>query len=571
MELRTIATSICVLLSACDEERSVDEAAGRSTARASAAHVDAALVGSRPVAPTVPWARVVAPVDPTVAERTTTHRRDMVIADVDTSTALIGEPRGALLYLAMDGITLRPCEDPNEIANSAKRCTGIVEATTEFPPWGDAAQRAALAQQVAAYYASFDVTVTTARPPDYMPYTLQAIGGTAALIGEDGICGKGHVDCGGQVRNMVGVVFPDQPNCTPPKTTAHESGHNFGLEHTIDDDDIMSYTLVYDGLYSFRDACMPLYHEDPEEQAYCGFTHQQLCPDGDGEQQNSRAELLAGLGPARTDDVAPTIVDLEPADGSVFTTEDDVLIGARVLEDGNFVGARWTWIGGLPDELPFGHDRCTNGMCTESFANATGDPEQPWDYLVLAGPPVGEYLFVFEVMDAHGNETVAEVRFEVVEPGVAATTDGGSESTGEPASAEDSSDDGELPEPEETGDVDALPPGFGAASADASGCSIARDRGGNGLFGSMAAVLLGLGVRRRFAARRACAPRPPARFSAPCGIVTCSAPVAPVRSAARSPRRSCVAVHASRSPRSHKRTPIGSWPSSAPSPRRSCS
>jgi hypothetical protein len=480
-------------LAACDpgEPAPDDDATPRVRARAPSARTLAALDGAKAIHPNVPWARVVAPAlrDDRPAVRTR-RRADMEIG-IDPPTAFgSAGPRGALLYLAMDGISLRPCDDATEAANSAKSCTSIVDDLTEFPAWGDAAQRAALAQQVAAHFAPYDVTVTMERPPEYMPYTLTAIGGTAALASDEAVCGIGNLDCGARERNEVGVVFPDQPNCTPHKTIAHESGHNFGLEHTDDPDDIMSYTIVYDGTYAFRDACMPIYHAEPNEAAYCGLTHAQLC--ADGEHQNSAAELVAALGPARADAVAPTVVDVSPANDSVFTTEDTVLIGARVVEDGNFVGARWTWIGGLPDELPFGHDRCTNGMCTDSFVNPMGDPDVAWDYLVLDGPPVGEYLFVFEVMDAHGNETVVDVAFEVVDVPVAGTSDDGGESTDDASAPEpepdESSSDGDAPE---LPDDDALPPGYGGGDVAASGCTL------GGSAHALALVVLAVVGRRR--------------------------------------------------------------------------
>ncbi len=457
---------------ACDvDEHAHADAPQRTTTAQRNAHLpDISSLPTRAVHAAVPWARVVSPVERVVSSGAPPRTKgDMVLSAEPEVSAALGEPRGALLYLAMDGMTLRPCDEAWS-SSSAKQCTSIVDQTTEFPAWGTEMQQAMLLQYVTEYFAPFDVTVTTEKPPPYMPYTLQVIGGTPDLIDRAEICGIASLDCGAFSRNLVGLVFAQQDVCTPWKTTAHEAGHNFGLEHTVDDDDIMSYTLVYDDLYHFRDACMAQYLESPEDSPSCGMTHAQYCPEG-GDRQNSRTELLGTLGPSRLDVSAP-VVDVEPADGSVFTTTDTIRIGAQISDDGNFIGARWTWIGGLPDELPFGHDRCTNDACVEDFADESGDPDGSWDYLVLQGAPAGEYMFALEVMDTHGNESSTTIEFTVNgAPLPGAGESGGSSSGGDDDTGPDDSSTGGDALPMEQDEPDALPPGFGAATS-SDGCSV---------------------------------------------------------------------------------------------------
>ena len=132
--------------------------------------------------------------------------------------------------------------------------------------------------------------------------------------------------------------------------------------------------------------------------------HEIHCPAGDGEQQNSFAELMGVFGPRSPDGTPPDIVEIYPEDGSVFTPEDSFVIGARVEEDGTMVGVKWTWLEGLPEDLD-AFSRCTNNVCDENYSPGPSYvvDDITWEFVSLQQPPEGTYVFQFEVLDAYGN------------------------------------------------------------------------------------------------------------------------------------------------------------------------
>jgi len=119
------------------------------------------------------------------------------------------------------------------------------------------------------------------------------------------------------------------------------------------------------------------------------------------------------------------------------------------------VGAKWTWDEG---ELPEGrilHTRCTNDPCTDYYSLTPGtDPnEVEWNFVNLAGAPVGSYTFTFEVMDAYGNYDSAEITFEVVEDGNTSDPDTGG-ADDDDGSASGSNDEGTGGNDDDDGDDD---------------------------------------------------------------------------------------------------------------------
>jgi MYXO-CTERM domain-containing protein len=168
----------------------------------------------------------------------------------------------------------------------------------------------------------------------------------------------------------------------------------------------------------------------------CGMYHEHYCPGTNGEQQNSFTELHGVFGQKTPDTVAPEIVSISPADGTDFSSDETWLVTADVTENSNFVGARWTWDEGVPEDLSDTgvYTRCTNDVCDQDYGAFLDPTEQAWDFLNFAAPvPQGTYSFTFEVMDAYGNSDVASITV---------TVEGGSSSGGSSSGGDDGGDDG---------------------------------------------------------------------------------------------------------------------------------
>lgn len=435
-----------------------------------------------PIHPDVPWART--PDDdwplatPTPTREQHVWEGDMLRTDApapDAIPAMAYEPTVGILYLAMEGVTISPDCSNGEIANGALNCSPLVSSETNFPAYGNGSAQAALYQELLDYYDAFNIVVTVNRPPEYLPYTMAVVGGSASQAGlGGGVCGVANVQCDGLKRNHVSLTFPDSCGGVA-ETAAQETSHNWGLEHVDDPTDLM-YPFNNGGFKAFLDACNAVDHSTGSGTTQCGYIHEIYCPSGGGEQQNSYQELLGVFGPREVDTIAPEIVEIHPTDGTTFTTADSINITARITEDSNFIGAKWTWLEGLPDEIDE-YTRCTNNVCTADYPLGTDfDPNAVnWDLVNLTDTPPGTYSFKFEVLDAYGNGDAKTITFEVIEGGPSDTgivDDGGSgggDGTGGGDSASGGPDDG-------TGG-EAGSAGEGATSIGQSGDDGAGDRG----------------------------------------------------------------------------------------------
>jgi hypothetical protein len=322
------------------------------------------------------------------------------------------DPTPGVLYVAMNGVTL----SPGQGANAALNRTPLVSQETTFPSYGSEAQRTAVLQALQTAYGNVNLVISSNRPPEYLPYTMAVVGGSAAMAGQpSGVCGVANVQCDALQRNHVSLTFPQSWGGVGA-VTAHEAGHNFGLEHVTNSSDLM-YPYNTGQSSSFLDGCTSISHATGSGVTQCGHIHREYC-NGDPDRQNGHAEMFAAFGPRTPDDTPPEIVELFPADGSVLTTEDSFTISARVTEDSNFLGVKWTWLEGPVDE-GVGHTRCTNGVCADNYGLGVGfDPDDiAWDFLRLTTPPEGTYKFRFEIMDAYGNADAKDLTIQVVLPG----------------------------------------------------------------------------------------------------------------------------------------------------------
>jgi hypothetical protein len=425
------------------------------------------------------------------------YDEDMLAAlGVPPVPAMNYEPSPGVMFVAMDGVTIRPNCGNGDTANSALDCSPLVSAETTFDAFGGGA--ASEFQTLASYYEDFDIVMTSNRPPDWLPYTMTVIGGSASQIGVAGACGIANVACDGLKRNHVSLNFPQSCNGMA-ETAAQETSHNWGLEHTDNPTDLL-YPFNNGGFKTFVDECMPISNATGDGITQCGYIHELYCPEGLGEEQNSYQELMGVFGPRTPDTTPPEIVSVSPADGSVLGNDEDILITAQISENSRMVGVNWSWSEGLPDGTE-SYRRCTNNVCDQDFNPGVSflAEDMPWDFVVLSGAPAGTYTFTVEALDAYGNYASETITIEVVE-GSGESADGGlDESDGGSEAGETGVDDvgdgttgtppGDGGSEEGTGD-DGGQDGDGGTSSD-GGCRIATPDG------SWLALLGLLALRRR--------------------------------------------------------------------------
>lgn len=351
------------------------------------------------------------------------------------------ESAPGILYLAMDGVTLRPTCGSGDSANSALNCSPLVDNETAFPAYGSGQQQAALFAQLQEYYEPFNLILSTARPPDWVPYTMAVVGGSAGQAGQpNGVCGVANVACDGLKRNHVSLTFPQSCGGTAA-TAAQETSHNWGLEHTDNQTDLLYPFNSGGGFKTFVDDCMTISHATGDGITQCGYIHEIHCASGDGEQQNSYQELLGVFGPREPDTTPPVITEIFPVDGATYGNEDTFTVSASVSEDSNFLAARWTLEGG--GEMV---TRCTNNVCDTDYNVGVGfDPDEiSWDFVTLTGAPAGDYQLTFEVMDAYGQAASESITITVVEgetPEDPTDSDSDSDSSGDTDPTSDTASD----------------------------------------------------------------------------------------------------------------------------------
>ncbi|MCB9756116.1 MAG: hypothetical protein H6713_39845 [Myxococcales bacterium] len=401
---------------------------------------------AEPVDPRVPWALRPEPATPRAVDHPETP---------------------GVLYLAVDGVELRPFCGAAQNANGALNCTPLVDEIVEFPPYGSATERAALLQTLSTLYDPYDLVLSLDRPPDWLPYTMAVIGGASSLVGAgDGVCGLANVACDGAKRNHVSLTFAETCPGAVAVVAAQETAHNWGLEHVTAPTDVM-YPFVAIGAPTFHDACLPVSNQTGSPITTCPYVHRAYCPEGDGEQQNGHAELLAAFGPRAEDDVAPRILETTPQDGDVWTTADEFPITARFEEDSGYLAVRWSWIEGAPAQLDVGDDgvftSCTNAVCELEYA-LWKDTRAPYDFVVFNHPPAGEYEMLVEAMDARGNYSARSLRFTVVESDTPSATGTPGDGTGDVETG-----------PAWTANADASGGGDGDAGTDTDGAADGDD------------------------------------------------------------------------------------------------
>lgn len=288
----------------------------------------------------------------------------------------VARAQSRTIYLNRKGATLRP-----GVNDSHKQTSSIVTQASTIHGWdvSDAKWTATVAC-MRETWSKFDVAITETDPGD-APHVEALFGGSPADIGRPltvaGIA-PFAVDCG-VVENAIVFTFTDNLPADPQlvcEVMSQEIGHAYGLDHELNAADPMSY-LPYAGKRSFQDAG-----------AACGEAIARPCGLGATAcraQQNSQQILLARIGAAGGDGIAPTLVIMAPtAHAAVdpgFTVQtradDDVGVTSVAL-----------YVDGVKIE-----------------ARSVG----PFDFATDAALPSGLHSVMVEARDANDNITVREL------------------------------------------------------------------------------------------------------------------------------------------------------------------
>jgi len=219
------------------------------------------------------------------------------------TTAAIAESR--IIYLAHNGVTLRPGEDDARTGTSS-----IVGGQVQVPPWDTSDET--WAATVACFrdlWKEFDVVITD-QDPGNVPHMLAVFGGSPQHVGmPSGVGGVSPFtdDCAVIENSVVFTftdVFPDDAQVVC-EVMAQEVAHSYGLDHEMLASDPMTY-LSYNGNRSFKDQLVS-----------CGEFSNRPCGIGGSvcrNKQNSVALLKERTGEA--DLVAPTLSITSPADAT---------------------------------------------------------------------------------------------------------------------------------------------------------------------------------------------------------------------------------------------------------------
>jgi hypothetical protein len=191
-------------------------------------------------------------------------------------------PGGAhIIYLNYtgDGTTLYPMTgwDEDSATNHSQILRTGVNTNIAMPKFDPSpyttqmtAQQAmdAITNKMKQFYAPFNAQIVTTRPAAGLKYTMCVVGGLPSDVlggGSSGAAGIAPLDCSlgtsqvGYNLNEANITFafsaglaPDRTNFSPSEaltqiaiTAAQETAHGFGLEHTLNNKDVMYPQLDY--------------------------------------------------------------------------------------------------------------------------------------------------------------------------------------------------------------------------------------------------------------------------------------------------------------------------------------
>jgi MYXO-CTERM domain-containing protein len=301
----------------------------------------------------------------------------------DAQAQSVEETRRVFVNFAGTALNLAAANSPDDATRNITRMSELAHALDGYG--GTATQREAILQAVRGDWDAYNVVVTDRRPASG-DYVMNHVGPNRPDDMGSKILGIAHLDCGDKMmRNDVSFAFHHAGDGHQPSSVAmtisQEVAHAFGLEHVDDPNDIM-FPARGAADPSFVDGCSPVV---PAEGIGIACTEQHIESCGASDMQNSHAELMMLLGPARTDDVPPTVsigdgmealaVPMGDEFRLAITADDDVLVDHVVLYlDGEKVADDTT--------APFG-----------------------WK---MSDIEAGEYEFYVEAFDMAGNSTMSE-------------------------------------------------------------------------------------------------------------------------------------------------------------------
>jgi MYXO-CTERM domain-containing protein len=433
-----------------------------------------------------------------------------------------------IVYIPTEPVTLIPsgaagdpmCTGAGTI-HSGLGCTNTVEMETTVDPFAGADT---LATDLAAALAAFDVTVTTTRPPKYVPYMMINPSDTVNDMSTSFTCTGGAADCSALSRHRIGSMNGGSQNCMMPDLL-HQTLYTFGRLSGLEGLDpagavtgVMTYIPDYTMPQStFVDECVAIVPQqgfnDRMMQVDLPLECTSLDHTCDMGEQNSTADLTATYGAplAAPDETAPVVEISTPMEGEVFQLGDDpiqvVLDGTITEDDSAYVGVYWTVQSDAFMDL-LGTDLvefCTNDACDQlGLPSVFDDHAAPavllgTDAIALSfdNPPAGSYTATLEATDMYGNVSeIATVNFTVEaapEPGTSGADGSGSASAGDATASGGGFTTGA------DGGSDGTDGGSSAAdggSGDDGGCSCttAPEQGGLTL---LMFSLFGLGIARR--------------------------------------------------------------------------
>jgi hypothetical protein len=296
-----------------------------------------------------------------------------------------------ILFLNFEGAQIIQSYTSDAAANKSFIGGGTV------PPFnGDQATKSQVVALVKQLYAAYNIQIVTTRPASG-DYDMAMIGGTPAHLDlgySTGVVGVAPMDCGNQMPRDIAFVFSDSIKAlsSPSKyaeevaeTAAHESAHTYGLPHSADGCDLMSYSSCAT-LKTFLDKTMSM---QSDSYGKCGLYS-----------MNSHQLLLAELGPSTGEpEPEPPPADTQPPQVTITSPA----AGAKV-------SANLTVKTTITDNTGVSKaDLRVDGQVVSSRASA------PFDFNVT-GLGVGQHTLVVEAYDPAGNKGSATVAVSVDAP-----------------------------------------------------------------------------------------------------------------------------------------------------------